>query len=58
VCFPVIPATRRLMQEHHKFKASLGKIVRPCLKKDKKKRKIAGDVTTNTMEIFFDKLKT
>jgi hypothetical protein len=33
---PVIPAIRKL---RHKFKASLGYIVRPCLKKKKKKKK-------------------
>jgi hypothetical protein len=32
----VIPALQRLMQEDHKFQASLGYIVRPCLKKKKK----------------------
>jgi hypothetical protein len=30
---PVIPALGRLKQKNHGFKASLGYIVRPCLKK-------------------------
>jgi hypothetical protein len=30
---PVIPALRRLRQEHHKFKPSLGFVAKPCLKK-------------------------
>jgi hypothetical protein len=34
---PVIPAHRRLKQENHEFKASLGYIVRPCQKKNKTK---------------------
>lgn len=31
-----IPATREAEVEHHKFKASLGNLVRPCLKINKK----------------------
>jgi hypothetical protein len=31
-CMPVIPALRRLRQEDHEFKTSLGYIARPCLK--------------------------
>jgi hypothetical protein len=41
------PALRRLRQENHKFKASMGCIVRPCLKtKTKTKKAIfrAGEV--------------
>jgi hypothetical protein len=30
---PVIPALRRLRQENHEFKASLGCMLRPCVKK-------------------------
>jgi hypothetical protein len=30
---PVIPALRKLRQEDHKFKVSLGYIERPCLEK-------------------------
>jgi hypothetical protein len=35
---PVIPALQRLKQEGSKFEASLGYIVRPCLKEKKKKK--------------------
>jgi hypothetical protein len=34
----VIPALGRLRQGAHKFKTNLGYIVRPCLKKKKKKQ--------------------
>jgi hypothetical protein len=33
---PVIPALKRLRQEDHKFEASLGYTVRPCLKRASK----------------------
>jgi hypothetical protein len=33
---PAIPVPRRLRQEDHEFEASLGCIVRSCLKKKKK----------------------
>jgi hypothetical protein len=32
---PIIPALRRLLEEDLKFKASLGYVARPCLKKKK-----------------------
>jgi hypothetical protein len=37
-CTPVIPAFRNLRQEDCKFKASLGYIERPCLKKQNNKK--------------------
>jgi hypothetical protein len=36
-CTPVIPAFGRLRQEDLEFKANVGYIVSPCLKKPKKK---------------------
>jgi hypothetical protein len=36
---PVIPALRRLKQEECGFQASLDFIMKPCLKKIKKKKK-------------------
>jgi hypothetical protein len=35
----VIPALRRLSQEDHEYKASLGHMIRNCLKKQKAKPK-------------------
>jgi hypothetical protein len=34
----IIPAFRRLRQEDCKFKANLGNIARPCLRRKKEKR--------------------
>jgi hypothetical protein len=36
---PIIPDFRRLGQENLEFKASLGYIVRPCLKRKQRKKK-------------------
>jgi hypothetical protein len=38
VCTPVIPAPRRLRQEDREFEGCLGYIVKPCVKKEKKKK--------------------
>jgi hypothetical protein len=38
-CMLVIPALRKQRQESHAFQASLGYVERPCLKKEKKKKK-------------------
>jgi hypothetical protein len=40
VIIPVIPALRKLRQEDYKFEASLGYIVKPCLKKKKKLKRV------------------
>jgi hypothetical protein len=37
---PVIPALRRQRQENFKFNTRLGYILRPCLKNEKKKKKL------------------
>jgi hypothetical protein len=39
-CMPVIPALGRQRQEDLEFKASLGYIVRLCLKKQKQTKKV------------------
>jgi hypothetical protein len=39
VYIPVIPALRKLSQEDFKFKASLGYLLKPCLKKKQNKKK-------------------
>jgi hypothetical protein len=36
---PVIPALRRMRQEYCEFKTIPGYIVRPCLKKTKKRKR-------------------
>lgn len=38
VCVHVVPLLRKLRQEEREFKASLGSMVRPCLKKQKAKQ--------------------
>jgi hypothetical protein len=37
LCLPVIPAVRRLRQEDHKLKVSLSYIMRPSLKRPKRR---------------------
>jgi hypothetical protein len=37
-CIPVIPAFGRLREENHKFKATLGYIVRPCQRERERER--------------------
>jgi hypothetical protein len=55
VAMPVIPAFRRLRQEDCEFKASLGYIVRPCLKKknpEKKFRSVISWPCSHTPSFF------
>jgi hypothetical protein len=50
---PVIPALGRLKQEDIKFKAILGYLVRPFLKKPKWRKKRNEDVMLPFMIIFY-----
>jgi hypothetical protein len=36
---PITPALRKLRQDGHKFKTSLGYIARPCLKRNKEEKR-------------------
>jgi hypothetical protein len=48
-CTAVILAHRRLRKEDHEFETSLGYIMRPCLKKQKQKKKLIEMIIRDTI---------
>jgi hypothetical protein len=53
VVYTIIPALSRLSQEDQKFQASLGYIVRPCLKQNKAERQFTHSLFLMPCLLFY-----